>query len=178
MLPEQDLFIEGLYREYAKRLFIYAFSRIQDRHRAQDIVQDTFHTAVRRIDTVMGHKNPGGWLMEVLKNKISENERANRRYLLRFISLEDSGALQTASSEQDPADLVKDEGLPVMERVEAVLTKDEVRFLKRIIFDKASHLDIAKEFGISVYASQKRLQRIREKLHKVFPGYKKQKNNF
>jgi len=43
------------------------------------------------------------------------------------------------------------------------------------VFDRASHLEVAQEFGISVYASQKRLERIREKLYTVFPERKKRR---
>ena len=49
----------------------------------------------------------------------------------------------------------------VIEKVERVLTPEEYQLLKRLVFDRASHLEVAQEFGISVYASQKRLERIR-----------------
>ncbi len=60
----------------------------------------------------------------------------------------------------------------VIEKVERVLTPEEYQLLKRLVFDRASHLEVAQEFGISVYASQKRLERIREKLYTVFPERK------
>jgi DNA-directed RNA polymerase specialized sigma24 family protein len=43
------------------------------------------------------------------------------------------------------------------------------------VFDRASHQQVAQEFGISVYASQKRLERIRDKLYTVFPERKRRK---
>lgn len=175
MLPEQDLFIENLYREYAKKLFLYAFIQVQDQSRAQDIVQDTFHTAVRRIDTVMNHENPGGWLMDVLKKKISESERSHRRYVLRFASLNTDVGI-VAGDSQDPVNLIEDTEADIIQKIKSVLSEDEYNFLKRVIFDKVSHLDMAKELGITVYASQKRLERIRKKLYdKAFPERKKKK---
>ena len=63
----------------------------------------------------------------------------------------------------------------VIEKVERVLTPEEYQLLKRLVFDRASHLGVAQEFGISVYASQKRLERIREKLYTVFPERKKRR---
>ena len=50
------------------------------------------------------------------------------------------------------------------------LEVEEYRLLKRLIFDRASHLQVAREFHITVYASEKRLERIRDKLSAVFPG--------
>lgn len=175
MLPEQDRFLENLYREYAKKLFLYAFVQVQDKSRAQDIVQDTFHTAVRRIDTVMGHEDPGGWLMTVLKNKIRESERSRRRYIIRFVSL-DTDPETIAGDSRDPVELIEETETDIIQKIKSVLSEDEYNFLKRIIFDKASHLDMAKELGITVYASQKRLERIRKKLYdKAFPERKKKK---
>ena len=63
-----------------------------------------------------------------------------------------------------------------IEKIERALTREEYQLLKRLILDKASHLEVAKELGITVYASQKRLERIRGKLYKAFPEQKKKKN--
>ena len=63
----------------------------------------------------------------------------------------------------------------VIEKVERVLTPEEYQLLKRLVFDRASHLEVAQEFGISVYASQKRLERIRDKLRREFPEWEKKK---
>ena len=63
----------------------------------------------------------------------------------------------------------------VIEILERVLTPEEFRLLKRLVFDRASHQQVAQEFGISVYASQKRLERIRDKLYTVFPERKRRK---
>ena len=62
-----------------------------------------------------------------------------------------------------------------METIEQTLTAEEYQLLKRIILNKASHLEVAQELGITVYASQKRLERIRDKLGKAFPERKKKK---
>lgn len=168
MLPEQDKLIEDLYHQYFTKLTLYARARVNDPEITKEIVQDTFHEAVLHIDIIMSHENPGGWLMTVVKNKIRESERTRNRYMKRFISL-DSEALAAVipSSEfSEPED-------SSVEEIEQALTTEEYKLLKRLVFDRASHLEVAKEFGISVYASQKRLERIRGKLYKVFPDYKK-----
>ena len=59
--------------------------------------------------------------------------------------------------------------------IENVLTPEELHLLKRLVFDRASHLEVAQELGISVYASQKRLERVRAKLYVAFPERKKRK---
>ena len=57
----------------------------------------------------------------------------------------------------------------------AMLTPEEFRFLKRLVIDKAGHRAVAGEFGITLWASQKRLERIRAKLNEIFPEWRKKK---
>ena len=144
----------------SKKLFIYANAVLRDPEQAKDVVQDTFHESLRRIDVFATHENPGGWLMSTLKNKLKENERMRRRDLCRLLSLD----ADFPDERNLPEELVVAQPEPqeesVIEKVE-VLTPEEYQLLKRLVFDRASHLEVAQEFGISVYASQKRLERIR-----------------
>ncbi len=74
MSSEQDAFFEQMYYNYFRKLTLYAGAQMRNQSRAQDVVQDTFHEALRHIDVLMEHPNPGGWLMTTLKNKIREEE--------------------------------------------------------------------------------------------------------
>lgn len=166
---EQDAFFEKLYQDYFGKLTLYAGALLRNQSRAQDMVQDTFHEALRRIDILMEHPNPGGWLMVTLKNKIREEERTQRRYMLRFLSLNTDLIREPASQTPDLEEQLADDGPTFLEQIQNALTEEEFLLLKRLTIDRASHLEVAKEFGISVYASQKRLERIRKKLAKRFP---------
>ena len=53
MRPDQEEFFTVLYREYFNQIKLYAMAHISDPHRAEEIAQDTFHTAVEKIDTLM-----------------------------------------------------------------------------------------------------------------------------
>ena len=48
---------------------------------------------------------------------------------------------------------------------------EEWDLLKQYVLDGASHRQIASKLGITVQASQKRLERIRKKLEDVLPDY-------
>lgn len=43
MLPNQDDFIEKLFRAHFYELFRYAMVYLHNEHRAEELVQDTFH---------------------------------------------------------------------------------------------------------------------------------------
>lgn len=167
MNPEQTQWLEQLYHDYYGKLTIYAAASLRNQSRAQDMVQDTFHEALCHMQTLMEHPNPGGWLMVTLKNKLREEERRQRRYMHRFLSLNTD--LLKEPGRQDPE--IEDTGPSLLEQIREALTPEEYLLLKRLTIDRASHLEVAREFGITVYASQKRLERIRKKLQKRFPQH-------
>lgn len=175
MTPDEKELVERLYHLYFKKLFIYVNAALRDSELAKDVVQDTFHEAVRRIDVFAKHENPGGWLMNVAKNKVKEYERNRRRDLQRVISLEADFPDESNLPEELVSAQPETQDESVSQIIERVLTPEELQLLKRLVFDRASHRQVAQEFGISVYASQKRLERIRDKLYVVFPERKRWK---
>ena len=175
MSPEHRLLIKELYDTNLDAMMIRAEISLEDRLLARDVVQDTFHTAISKIEYLSTHENPSGWLMVTLKKKISEYNRAQRRYLRLCLAI-----APDQLSPPDPTDELIDQlqsasEPPPLAKIKQILTKDEYRLLKRLTIDRASHLVVAKEFGISVYARQKRLERIRRKLARAFPGYIRKK---
>lgn len=175
MLPDQEEFFDRLYREYFWKLKRYSLLYLNE-SQAEEIVQDAFHEAVEKIDSLYIHENPGGWLMNTLKNKIRNCQRTNRRDLLRLVSLDAEPAMQAAAPGNAEDRMEQQEALAsASERIGQALSPDELYLLRRIAYGNASHKEVAAELGISVWASQKRLERIRDKLDKLFPGYRRRK---
>lgn len=170
MRPEQDQLIEQLYQQYFDDLILYAIASLKNESRAQDIVQDAFHEAILRADVLMQHDNPKGWLMLTVKHKIKEYQRELQRYMKYFISLDKDLFIEPGKEDprlEQPLQ-GEEEKLPTLKEIETTLTPEEFYLLKRLTIDQASHLEVAKELGISIYASQKRLERIRKKLRAHF----------
>lgn len=171
MRPDQDSFMQQLYQDNFLKLMLYVTSSLKNVDRAQDVVQDTFHEAINHIDILMQHPNPGGWLRVTAGHKVQEEQRDMNKYSAYFISL--NSDLLKEPGEDDPKlaqQLESDtSSTSVMEQIQKILTDEEYRLLKRLTIERASHVKVAEEFGISVYASQKRLERIRKKLKKVLP---------
>ena len=69
MLAEQMHRLEALYRQYYSPLLCHARAALPDHTQAQDAVQDVFCEAARHMDTLMMHRNPGGWLYITLRQK-------------------------------------------------------------------------------------------------------------
>lgn len=172
MLPNQENFFNELYQENFWKLRRYALTCLNE-NQAEEIVQDTFFEATQKIDLLMAHENAGGWLMSTLKNKIRNCQRKNHQELMMLVSLESENALQIAAPESAEDIVEQNEAISdTSQKIKDALSPDDLLILKRIIFENASHKEVSDELGISVWTSQKRLERIRVKLGKLFPGHR------
>lgn len=173
--PDANLFLEQLFRDYFLKLSIYVRTSVKNPIRADEIVQDSFHEAVNHIETLLHHENPGGWLMNTVKNKIRESERYRLRYLRHFLSIDTDLSVELMAPYEINENVGDEEYFLLIKRIEQTLTKEEFHILKLFVFDGASHMEVAQELNITIWASQKRLERIRKKLYKLFPERKKKK---
>lgn len=171
MTPGSNGLIETLFREYYSLLFRYAKISLQNADLAQDVVQDVFHEALKHQETLATHENPGGWLMQTLKNKLRECKRQLSRMGAMFRSLEEFPEYKFLIKDDE----IGEEIGSILANIEQHLTEDEFYLLRRVTLDRASHLEVSKELNITVWTSQKRLERIRDKLLKLFPNRTRKK---
>lgn len=76
-------------RLYADDLFRFACSKIADTTQAQDLVQDTFLSALQAADSFRGESSEKTWLTAILKNKITDHYRKAEKTIF-TISLEEA----------------------------------------------------------------------------------------
>lgn len=62
-------------KQYADYLFKFAVLRVRDEQIAQDLVQDTFLSALKAIEKFKGNSTERTWLTGILKHKIIDNYR-------------------------------------------------------------------------------------------------------
>ena len=77
MRPEQDEFLERLFRTHFSELEVYAYALLKNRSDAEAAVQEAFHTACIKADDIMDSSNPIGWMKKTVKN-ISQNMRKRK----------------------------------------------------------------------------------------------------
>lgn len=58
---------------YADYLYNFAYYRVNNDELAQDLVQDSFLSALKAIDTYKGQASEKTWLISILKNKIIDH---------------------------------------------------------------------------------------------------------
>lgn len=169
---ERDTFFNQLYQGQFHKMWKYALAIQSNPNLATEVVQDSFMEALLHIDELMTYQRPEQWLQKTVKNKARHILRDQARDAQRLMSLsEDDIAKVPASDELSQVE--EDEQAELAEakrKIADALTPKELALLKRIVIDKASYKELAQETGLPLWTCQKRIQRIRAKLRKIFPG--------
>lgn len=66
-------------KEYGDLLFRFACARVSDRGRAEDLVQETFLSAIKGYENFANRSSEKSWLFSILKNKIIDYYRSKGR---------------------------------------------------------------------------------------------------
>ena len=166
--------IEALYREEYPAMVEYAARRLDNEDMAQELAQETFKVLLENAEELAFHVNVRGWLRQTLKNKMLAYWKSGRTDLRRFVTYEEASEQihEPRPLEESISRLTVEEILRIARKR---LSNDHYRHLIRLTVDGASHATVAKEFGISVSASEKRLERTRTALRRDFPNRRKMK---
>ncbi len=155
MQPEQEAFLEKLFRGHFNELELYAYALLKNHADARETVQDAFHTACSKIDELTESPNPVGWMHLTVKNTARNRIKQRNRELMLVMPLTEYLEL--------PADAEFDRS-EFWEQCRSVLTKDEMELLVSVVVDETPYSVKAKELGITMWACYKRVKRALEKL--------------
>jgi len=158
LTKEQDSMIAQLYEEMKGPLSSYAYSILRNKSLAEEAVQETFRIACTKPKDLADSRRREGWLMETLKNVISNMNRSHAS--LNRVVIEALPFDETFLAEHvDPGnvDILYSD----------LLHDKDYALLKRIALDKYSILEAAQELGISIEACKKRVQRAKKRLQKI-----------
>ncbi len=151
--------IEQFYREMYKVLYVYAKNALSSPPLAEEVTQDVFCIACSKSDEFLQSDNPKGWLMQTLKNVIQNVKRQQAKMKrLAIISLNSEESDLLATYDEVDVDILYGDMAP----------REDFQIFKRIALDNCSMKEAADEFGISVEACKKRVQRMRKYLRKKF----------
>ncbi len=157
MTQAQSDLIDRLYLEMHNLLFEYAVSRLENEAIAEEAVQETFRIACQKPEELSGSPNPKGWVMNALKNVISntrKNQSTAKRILGEYLQLQ-AQLLQSSSDCVDVNLLFHD-----------IASLEEFQMVKEMALEGKTYLELSQEWGISIDACRKRMQRARDLLRK------------
>ena len=153
----QEEKISELYMQMLNPLLIYAKTVLQSAGLAEEAVQETFMIACQKPESLLASQNPKGWLVLTLKNVIRNQQRTKARLSKHIM---DNAEYRDLVFENECATYDDYTSIEYSDMV----SPQDFAMLRMYVFDKYSMLEISKEFGISVDAARKRIQRACKKL--------------
>lgn len=157
MTNEQQNTIDQLYFSFYKFLVSYANSSLNNHALAEEAVQETFAIACTKPEDLCDSVNPRGWLVNTLRNVISNMERrkATAEKLVAECLGDRMDLIPAPDAPEDLAILYCD-----------IAATKEFQLMLEISQGQRSMIEISEEEGITVVACKKRAQRAREFLQK------------
>lgn len=125
-----------------------------NRDLAEDLVQETFLIAQKRLDRVISSENPTGWLINTLKNVIRNTYQKRNFICTQLIS-------------ESIADQSSEYVHSVNDMYAGLIDEEALTLLIWIYCEDTSYQDAANRLGISLDACKKRIQRAKLALKKA-----------
>ena len=156
-----------LYERYGRRIFAYVLSIVRDHGRAEDIVQDVFVSALRRMrssDRAISFKP---WIYEIAKNAcIDELRRVQRA---REVSIEQGSGEQLASADPSPdTSFERGQQLAILNGAFRGLSERQHKVMVLRELEGLSYAEIAAKTGMTVPMVESTLLRARRRLSQEY----------
>ena len=71
--------MEEIYKKYSQKIYKYLYGLTNDVELAQELMQETFYSAIKGINTFNGNSKISVWLYEIAKNKWKNYLRENSK---------------------------------------------------------------------------------------------------
>ena len=136
--------MEEIYKEYAKRIYTYLLSLAKDEYIAEELLQETFYSAIKNINKFRNESSIKTWLFTIAKDKWIDYCKKNKKLLETPIYEKEQDILCSTSFEEDF--LNKNELLDVCKQIHKLDEKSkEVVYLR--LFTNFSFKEIANIIG-------------------------------
>ena len=73
--------IEEIYEMYSRKVFLFLLSKTNNEDIAEELTQETFYKAVKKIDTYKGECKMSVWLCQIAKNLWYDQCRKNKKFV-------------------------------------------------------------------------------------------------
>jgi len=91
--------VEEIYREYSRLIYRYLYGLTNNQELSEELMQETFYSAIKNIDKFKGDCKISIWLYEIAKNKWKDYLRKTSKR--KDISLDDNGFIESLVSEEE-----------------------------------------------------------------------------
>ncbi len=171
---ESDIeLISTLYEQYYFFLYRYALPKVDfDKDAAANCAYTVFDVATKNIDKLRCHKNIGGWMMQTLKNIISDYYKTQRRRATKEAIYSGMTTKYDLSFELWPDNIFSDSDIQEIKHdIMDLLSDSEKQIYQLFYMENKSIKDISETLCISEGATKMRLMRLRNKIHDEIKKY-------
>ncbi|HSG68715.1 MAG TPA: RNA polymerase sigma factor [Bacteroidales bacterium] len=149
-----------IYNQYYKAMYNTAFRILRNSAEAEDVMQEAFLTAFRKLDDFKGEASFGSWLKRIVVNK-SLDELKKKKEL---VPLEDAGKLpEQESYEENYLEIMAYKIEHIRRGIEKLPDDDRV-IISLFLLEGYDHEEISQVLDISYNASRTRYSRARQRL--------------
>jgi RNA polymerase sigma-70 factor (ECF subfamily) len=154
-----------IYRLYYKSMYNSSLRIIGIPEEAEDIMQESFLTAFRKLKTYSGEVSFGAWLKKIVINRSLDALRKRK------VLFEELHAELPVQSEAEP----EEESITVEEIKSAMnLLSDGYRtILSMILFEGYDHEEVSEILGIKNVTSRTQFSRARQRLREILTNNRK-----
>jgi RNA polymerase sigma-70 factor (ECF subfamily) len=160
---DRDAFGE-LFQRHEKQVFAVAYRRLSDRDEADELVQDVFIQAWRKLDQLSQVEAFAGWLRQITV-RMAIN-RGTRRAKMAFIDQEILEATAEACQDAEST-LVREETRKRLHEQLAQLKELDRATLVAYYIEEQSMIQMSEHFGAPVGTIKRRLHTARQRLAEV-----------
>ena len=181
VLDGDDTAFSELVRKYQKSVHALAWRKVQDFHIAEDITQETFLKAYKRLSTLKEPQSFASWLYVIATNHSKTWLSKNR---LQTQSLEDTDNTElekatyssyvSAENERASAEAQRD----VVKKLLAKLQESDRTVITLYYLGGMTYEEISRFLGVSVNAIKSRIYRARQFLKKEEPMIREALQNY
>lgn len=158
--------LQNIYTQYSPKLLGICRRYVQDIQTCEDIVQDSFITAINSVQNLKNKDSIFPWLQKIVVNNALQ-------FLKKQKPMEDFALIQESISEMEiPDNQLQNNVLSYDFTQEEILESiDQLNYFQKTVFnlyyfEKLSHQDIANELSINVNTSKSHLLRAKKNVQK------------
>jgi len=151
-----------LYKLYYKSMFNTCLRIVNDKDEAEDIMQESFLDAFRKINLYAGEGTFGSWLKRIVVNNALDTLRKKRDQ----ISLEETGIDVIDQENQISEEEIQFQVMEIKQAMEK-LPEDYRIILSLILFEGYDHEEVCEILKITYNNSRTRFSRARQRLLEI-----------
>ena len=167
ILSGDDAAFEILIGRYQKSIHSLVWRNINDFHYAEEIMQDTFLTAYRKLPTLKNHNQFAGWIYAIANRLCIDWIRKQKHVIqsledTRLEEIEESSYVQHMIEQQEAER--RDNYHQLVQKLLDKLPESERQVITCYYLEEMSTKEIGELMGVSVNTITSRLQRARKRL--------------